>query len=107
MEKLINALGDDGLDEFDVEQLRALTGDEDESGEGSEDEGSEEEGSVGEEQEGSDAEEDDEAQSEDEDAIPVDELSDEEELDEDAETRQKVEIDNGVRPHTCLPFHAC
>ncbi|KAI0667712.1 eukaryotic rRNA processing protein EBP2-domain-containing protein [Trametes maxima] len=107
MEKLMLALGEDGLDDFDREQLRALTGDEDEASEGDEDEDSvdeaaeaEAEGSgIGEQD--SEDEEDEEAaqegdgQSEDE-AIPVDELSDEEVLDEDAMPRQKVEIDNKI-----------
>ncbi|KAI0372342.1 eukaryotic rRNA processing [Pilatotrama ljubarskyi] len=106
MERLMNALGEDGLDDFDREQLRALTGDEDEeSGEEGEDEGEEadegesasEEGSDAAEQEGSDDEvEEAGGLPEDELVIPVDELSDEEILDEDAMPRQKVEIDNKI-----------
>ncbi|KAH9851738.1 eukaryotic rRNA processing protein EBP2-domain-containing protein [Lenzites betulinus] len=105
MEKLMKALGDDGLDEFDLEHLRALTGDEDEEGADEvEGEGESEEGSDAEAQEESYAEEEDsaaegedaEAQSGDEAGIPVDELSDEEFLDEDAMPRQKIEIDNKV-----------
>ncbi|KAI0357566.1 eukaryotic rRNA processing [Trametes cingulata] len=102
MERLMNALGEDGLDDFDREQLRALTGDEDEeSGEQSEGEEAEdgdsadEEGSDAEEREGSDEDAVD-RQPEDEPIIPVDELSDEEVLDEDAMPRQKVEIDNKI-----------
>ncbi|CDO69887.1 hypothetical protein BN946_scf184884.g46 [Trametes cinnabarina] len=114
MEKLMQALGEDGLDDFDREQLRALTGDEDEES-GSEDgdaqgsdvngaEGSESEGDVGDDDDASeDADEDvDEAkegearQPDEEPLIPVDELSDEDALDEDAMPRQKVEIDNKI-----------
>ncbi|KAI8978710.1 eukaryotic rRNA processing protein EBP2-domain-containing protein, partial [Trametes punicea] len=116
MEKLMKALGEDGLDDFDVEQLRALTGDEDEeSDDGSGDEegreGAAAEGVDVEEQESSEEEEGEEEseeegqeeegrgqaeQDEDETLIPVDELSDEEALDEDAMPRQKVEIDNKI-----------
>ncbi|KAI0819249.1 eukaryotic rRNA processing protein EBP2-domain-containing protein [Trametes gibbosa] len=106
MEKLMKALGDDGLDEFDLENLRALTGDEDgESGDEVEDEDESEVGSDAEEQEDEEAEqqpdfsvqgEGAEALSEYETVIPVDELSDEEFLDEDAMPRQKIEIDNEI-----------
>ncbi|KAI0647869.1 eukaryotic rRNA processing protein EBP2-domain-containing protein [Trametes meyenii] len=108
MQKLMLALGEDGLDDFDREQLRALTGDEDEgSGEEEEEggmdsdaeaEGSDIEAQDSEEEEDSDEEaaQEGDAQSGDEAAIPVDELSDEEVLDEDAMPRQKVEIDNKI-----------
>ncbi|KAI0657247.1 eukaryotic rRNA processing protein EBP2-domain-containing protein [Cubamyces menziesii] len=101
MEKLMNALGEDGLDDFDREQLRALTGDEDEeSQEGSEGE-EDEEAESGEDTDAEEQEDDEEADEKeqaegDEPLIPVDELSDEEALDEDAMPRQKVEIDNKI-----------
>ncbi|KAI9066816.1 eukaryotic rRNA processing [Trametes sanguinea] len=109
MEKLMKALGEDGLDDFDREQLRALTGDEDEDSEGEGGEESDEEGAEGSDAEAQDGGDDEDEGSEDEDEaegsarqpdeeplIPVDELSDEEALDEDAMPRQKVEIDNKI-----------
>ncbi|KAI0715638.1 eukaryotic rRNA processing protein EBP2-domain-containing protein [Cerioporus squamosus] len=104
MAKLMKALGEDGLDEYAQEQLRALAeSDEEESdedGEGEEEgSGEEEDAEAAEEGEGSDAEEDAEgavAGPSEEAVIPVDELSDEEMLDEDAMPRQKVEIDNKI-----------
>ena len=100
MEKLMKALGEDGLDDFAQEQLRALAGSEDEE---SEDEEGEEGAGSGEEQDDGEDEDEDEdagtakAGSSEDVVIPVDELSDEDMLDEDAQPRQKVEIDNKVR----------
>ena len=103
MNRLMEALGEDGLDDFAQEQLRALEGDE----EGDEDEADDddEDAVSGEEaeedvegQDGSDEDEEaEEAGPSDEMPVPVDELSEEEMLDEDAIPRQKVEIDNKVR----------
>ena len=109
MSRLMKALGEDGLDEFAQEQLRALQEDEDdeEDDEQAGDASSGDEEDVGaEDQEGSS--EDDEAEDEQGEevneagpstdlAVAVDELSDEEMLDADVMPRQKVEIDNKVR----------
>ncbi|TBU45509.1 eukaryotic rRNA processing protein EBP2-domain-containing protein [Dichomitus squalens] len=108
MNRLMKALGEDGLDEFAQEQLRALDEDEDEDEdeeEAGEAASGDEEEEDAEEQEGSSEEEDEDEDEEEEAnkagpstdiAIAVDELSDEEMLDADAMPRQKVEIDNKI-----------
>ncbi|RPD62599.1 eukaryotic rRNA processing [Lentinus tigrinus ALCF2SS1-7] len=107
MAKLMKALGEDGLDELAQEQLRALEDSEEEGSDEDEDDeevgeasGDEDEGvEDADEAEGSDEEEADpaaQAGPSEEVAIPMDELSDEEMLDEDAMPRQKVEIDNKI-----------
>ncbi|KIJ64561.1 hypothetical protein HYDPIDRAFT_90380 [Hydnomerulius pinastri MD-312] len=111
MEKLIELLGEDGMDEFDQEQLRSLAGDEDEEDVSSDEEGDEnaesaselgesmsgESGSESEEDESSgedDGEEQGEEDKEDKDEeIALDDLE-EGILDEDVVPKQKVEIDN-------------
>ncbi|KAJ2934764.1 hypothetical protein H1R20_g2353, partial [Candolleomyces eurysporus] len=119
MERLLKALGEDGLDDFDKAQIMALNGtdsdeEEDSGEEGSEDEDVEQEGASDEEedQSGSEEEEDEEENAakpakskmapqaaddedeEDDEAIPLDEADDS--VDEDAVPRRKVEIDNKV-----------
>ncbi|RXW24093.1 hypothetical protein EST38_g1764 [Candolleomyces aberdarensis] len=121
MERLLKALGEDGLDDFDKAQIMALNGtdsdEEERSGEeGSEDEGVGDEGASDDEEEdqsASEEEEDeeenaakaakskmapqaaDDGDEEDDEAIPLDEADDS--VDEDAVPRRKVEIDNKVR----------
>ncbi|KAI0754796.1 eukaryotic rRNA processing protein EBP2-domain-containing protein [Daedaleopsis nitida] len=96
MEKLMKALGEDGLDDYAQEQLRALTGDEEEGSEDEDErESGAEEGQSGLEED-EDAEDEPEAGPHEDVVIPVDELSDNEMLDEDAMPRQKVEIDNKI-----------
>ncbi|TFK52689.1 Ebp2-domain-containing protein [Heliocybe sulcata] len=116
MARLMEALGDDGLEEFDLAQLKLMSGvgdsEEDEDGSGSED-GSEangEDGRLSGASEGEDEDEDvrqaelgvedddgaDEEVGEDaeeEDAVPLDEV---ESVDEDAVPRQKIEVDNKI-----------
>ncbi|KAI0043949.1 Ebp2-domain-containing protein [Auriscalpium vulgare] len=106
MEKLMKALGEQGLDEFEQAQLRALTGEEDDddgdsgSGEGSGDEAVEGSGSEVEGVESS--EEEDDAEVEDEEDVNLEDQEvalDEDDaisVDEDAVPRQKVEIDNKI-----------
>jgi rRNA-processing protein EBP2 len=119
MEKLFKLLGEDGLNEFDQDQLRSLGGDDEDEGDASDDEevGSEEE-SIFEEGESmsgeSGSESDDEAEnseqeeSDEEGGEEGDSEVDEEEeisldnieegvLDEDAIPKRKVEVDNTVR----------
>lgn len=108
MTRLMQALGEDGLDEFDTAQLQAL--DEDEEGSGDEDwetdneEGGEDSDSGSE--EGEDAEDEvpedlegpeasDEEDEEEEEDIALDDIDGS--VDEDAVPRQKIEIDNKVR----------
>ncbi|TFK42423.1 eukaryotic rRNA processing protein EBP2-domain-containing protein [Crucibulum laeve] len=104
MARLMKALGEDGLDEFEQAQLRSLGGDSDEDededkevdseGEevGSGDEG--EEGSLLDEDEEEEAgSQDEEEEDEDDDGVPLDEV---ESVDEDAVPRQKIEIDNKI-----------
>jgi rRNA-processing protein EBP2 len=114
MKRLMTALGEDGLDDFELAQLGSLRGDEDEGGEGGEDESNNED-SVSEEEkgeegvgalsdepseDGDDFEDDDGAASEslageeEEDAVALDDVDS---VDEDAVPRQKIEIDNTVR----------
>ncbi|KAK0497276.1 eukaryotic rRNA processing protein EBP2-domain-containing protein [Armillaria luteobubalina] len=103
MERLIKALGDEGLDEFDQAQLGALGGDDESDSEGENENGSDEEDVEGLDQE-NDSEKDEEEQEADQDDSD-DELDDGEEeeevalddvedVDDDAVPRQKVEIDN-------------
>jgi rRNA-processing protein EBP2 len=90
LQNLVRALGEDGLDEFDLAQLRMLTG-----------------SPIGEEEESGD-DDDADVTTESED---VDQLNEEEEeegialddedvdsVDEDAVPRRKVEVDNKARP---------
>ncbi|KAK0457783.1 eukaryotic rRNA processing protein EBP2-domain-containing protein [Desarmillaria tabescens] len=101
MERLMKALGDEGLDEFDQAQLGALGGEEESDSEGEGENGSDEEDaeSIGGEDE---SEEEAEEQDEDEDDAEEDEddaeeevaLEDVEDVDDDVVPRQKVEIDN-------------
>ena len=110
MKRLMELLGDDALDEFDAAQLDALKGDDSGDEEGSEsgsEDGSEEgelEGPLSDEDseddDGEGGEEDVEMQDEDgEDIVALDDVSS---VDEDAVPRQKVVIDNKVRPSRIL-----
>ncbi|KAL1745813.1 eukaryotic rRNA processing [Schizophyllum fasciatum] len=103
MERLMELLGDDGLDEFDQAQLGTIygaEGDEEEGSAGSaEEEGSGEESGSEEEDEDEDEEEQPAAASSTkhaaaDDAIPLDEIEDD--VDEDAVPQRKLEIDNTV-----------
>lgn len=101
MEKLLEALGEDGLDEFDQARLQALTADEeddsDDDAEENEDAGGEsgaEDAAQDEESENEDIDVADD-ESDDEDLIALDEVDDL--LDPDTVPRQKVKIDNKVR----------
>ena len=91
MEKLMKALGEDGLNEFDLAQLHTLAGD-DEGDEGSSDES--EDGEQGGEEvvDGGDSDGED---------IALDD-EDVDSVDEDAVPRRKIAIDNTVRPIHCL-----
>ncbi|EIW74651.1 eukaryotic rRNA processing [Coniophora puteana RWD-64-598 SS2] len=104
MERIMELLGEEGLDDFDRAQLVGLAGDDDEE----EDDGEEDEeeaglgeeaisGESGSEEEEEDAEEGDEEEEEenDEDVVALDELEDAE-LDADAVPQQKVEIDDKI-----------
>lgn len=89
LQNLVRALGEDGLDEFDLTQLRMLTGsDEEESGEDddadttNESENIEQADGEGEQEEEGIALDDEDVDSVDEDAIP----------------RRKVQVDNKVSP---------
>jgi rRNA-processing protein EBP2 len=92
LEKLMNALGEDGLSEFDLAQLRMLSGAA----------ADEEEGSNGEEEDssggdiGTDPEEEAEAE-EAGDGIALDD-DDVDSVDQDAIPRRKIQVDNKVRP---------
>ena len=107
LEKLMNALGEDGLDEFDLAQLRMLTG----SAAGEEDDSEEEGRSNDDEEDNADAthastdeeEQEDEGKSKEEEEIALDD-EDVDSVDEDAIPRRKVEIDNKVGP---LSLFAC
>jgi rRNA-processing protein EBP2 len=91
LEKLMKALGEDGLNEFDLAQLQTLTGTaaSDEEGDDEEDEGSSEE--TGDEEQGSSGGEEIALDDEDVDSV-----------DEDAVPRRKIAMDNKVR--RSLPF---
>ncbi|KAH9924331.1 eukaryotic rRNA processing [Epithele typhae] len=87
MSKLMEALGEDGLDEFAQEHLRALASEDDEDSD-EEDAGDGEEGATRDEEDGKDAE----AGHSSDHAIPVDDLPEGYELDEDAVLQQKVRL---------------
>lgn len=109
MERLMKALGDDGLDEYAQAALRVLAGEQDEDEEGSGDEDEEIEGDGDQEDEGEgedegeqagDTEEEEGRESEEAgEAIPLDEV---ESVDEDVVATQKVEIDNKVCRIDCI-----
>ncbi|KAK0434612.1 eukaryotic rRNA processing protein EBP2-domain-containing protein [Armillaria borealis] len=105
MERLIKALGDEGLDEFDQAQLGALGGDDESDSEGEDENGSDEEDVEGLDQENDSEEDEEEEQEADEDDAEDDEGDGEEEdvalenvedVDDDVVPRQKIEIDNHV-----------
>ncbi|KAJ7133592.1 eukaryotic rRNA processing protein EBP2-domain-containing protein [Mycena epipterygia] len=105
MERLMKALGDDGLDEFEQMQLHlTLGGDEVGEGDGDEDDDDSsdgeftldknaEEGSDGEGSDSGDDEENEEDVEEGEEDVALDDV---ESVDDDAVPRQKIEIDNTV-----------
>ncbi|EKM52198.1 uncharacterized protein PHACADRAFT_128420 [Phanerochaete carnosa HHB-10118-sp] len=95
MERLMKALGEDGLDDFDRASLAALTGEDEESRGDEGDEIVEEDASNGEEEheQHGEAQEQNEPADEEEDAIPLDELD---EVDDDVIPQQKIEIDNKI-----------
>ncbi|THU90990.1 eukaryotic rRNA processing, partial [Dendrothele bispora CBS 962.96] len=104
MERLMKALGDDGLDDFDQAQLSALGGDseDEEDDQGDEDE-DEDEKDVMVSDEDEDGEEEEEEEEEEENTGELEEEAEEEDIaledaefvDEDAIAKRKVEIDNG------------
>jgi rRNA-processing protein EBP2 len=103
MERLMKALGDDGLDEYEQAQLHVLAGDDDEEWEtDGEDEdagevGGNQEDDGDDETEASEGEKDMEGPHDDEEEerdIALDDVDDS--VDEDAVPRQKIEIDNKV-----------
>ncbi|KAK0238622.1 eukaryotic rRNA processing protein EBP2-domain-containing protein [Armillaria nabsnona] len=103
MERLMKALGDEGLDEFDQAQLGALGGDDESNSEGEDENGSDEEDVEGLDQQNDSEEDEEEEQEANEDDVEDDEgdgeeedvaLDDVEDVDDDAVPRQKVEIDN-------------
>ena len=110
MKKLMKALGDDGLDDYEQAQLIALMGDEEEE-EVDEEDGSESDDGEGDQSrdteagieegssDGSEDEEDDLDDAEEEEVA----LDGVESVDEDAVPRQKIEIDNKVSSSTA--FH--
>jgi rRNA-processing protein EBP2 len=93
LEKLMKALGEDGLNEFDLAQLHTLTGaaasDEEDGGE---DDGSSDEMDDGE--QGGDEEDEDVSSSVEEIALDDEDVDS---VDEDAVPRRKIAIDNKVR----------
>lgn len=106
MERLMKALGDEGLDEFDQAQLGSLGGDDESDSEGEDENGSDEEDVEGLDQENDSEEDEEEEQEADEDDVKDDEgdgeeedvaLEDVEDVDDDVVPRQKIEIDNHVR----------
>ena len=127
MERLMKALGDDGLDDFDQTQLELALGDEDnwateDEGDGDDEASDSEEGGsnvagkvyLDEEMDDSQEEDEDEEgegegegldenveQGDEQDQIALDDV---ESVDEDAVPRQKIEIDNEVR---VSPFAKC
>ena len=107
MKKLMKALGDDGLDDYEQAQLIALTGDEEE--EVNEEDGSESDDSEGDQSRDIEAGIEgegtfDESEDEEDDHEDVEEeevaLDGVESVDEDAVPRQKIEIDNKVSSST-------
>ena len=100
LEKLMNALGEDGLSEFDLAQLRMLSG----SVAGEEGSDGEEDSSDGEE-DGADAEPQEEAEEADE-GIALDD-EDVDSVDQDAIPRRKVQVDNKVRHFPLFTSFTC
>jgi rRNA-processing protein EBP2 len=99
LEKLVRALGEDGLDEFDLTQLRMLAG----SPVGEEEDGEEEEGADDNADSTTGSEEEKQADGEEaEEGIALDD-EDVGSVDEDAIPRRKIEVDNKVRTH---PTHS-
>jgi rRNA-processing protein EBP2 len=113
MERLMKALGDDGLDEFETMQLHLTLGggEGDEEGEGDDDEDTSDEeftldknaeeasdGEGSDSEDGEDEEEFEDEEGEGEDGEEDVALDDVESVDEDAVPRQKIEIDNTVSP---------
>jgi rRNA-processing protein EBP2 len=105
LEKLMNALGEDGLDEFDLTQLRMLTGsaadevnDSEEEGRSSDDENDADATNASTDEE---EQEEEEGKSKEEEEIALDD-EDVDSVDEDAIPRRKVEIDNKVGPLSLL-----
>jgi hypothetical protein len=102
MERLMKALGKDGLDEYEQAQLQMLGGEDEEEWETDEEEKDGEAGESGEEDSDEEAEGlDDEnviegpsGEEEEQDDIALDDVDDS--VDEDAVPRQKIEIDNKV-----------
>jgi len=94
LEKLVRALGEDGLDEFDLTQLRMLVG----SPVGEEEDGEEDDGDAGHHAESTtgSAEEKQADAEEAEEGIALDD-EDIDSIDEDAIPRRKIEVDNKVR----------
>ena len=93
LEKLMKALGEHGLNEFDLAQLRTLTGTAASDGEGGEeDDASSDEMDDGEQR----GDEEDEDASSDGEEIALDD-EDVDSVDEDAVPRRKIAIDNKVR----------
>ena len=94
LEKLVRALGEDGLDEFDLTQLRILAG----SPVGEEGDGEEEEGDA-DDNAGSTTGSEEEKQADGEEVEEGIALDDEDvdSVDEDAIPRRKIEVDNKVR----------
>ncbi|KAF7331657.1 hypothetical protein MKEN_00045400 [Mycena kentingensis (nom. inval.)] len=98
LERLMQALGEDGLDDFDRAQLGLAAGDDDEDSEEDEefeppqnDESGSESEEVVDEEDMDSGDDDEEGDEEDEQDVPLDEV---ESVDADAVPRQKIEIDN-------------
>lgn len=102
LQNLARALGEDGLDEFDLAQLRTLTGaaDGEEGGEGEEDSSDGEEDGADTQSMSEDEEGEGEQVREAGEGIALDD-DDVDSVDEDAVPRRKVEVDNEV---CLLPF---
>jgi rRNA-processing protein EBP2 len=96
LEKLMNALGEDGLDEFDLAQLRTLTG----SAAGEEESGEEDDGSSDGEENDAEQVEEEGGSSEGEDIALDDE--DVDSVDQDAIPQRKVQVDNKACPPPSL-----
>lgn len=94
IERLVKALGEDGLDDFDRASLAALTDDNEESRSAEEEEIAEGDDEEEREQQTEAQEEHSEAADKEEDVIALDEVD---EVDDDVVPRQKIEIDNKVR----------
>ena len=93
LQKLVRALGEDGLDEFDLTQLRMLAG----SPVGEEEDGEEEDDAHDNAESTTGSEEEKQADREDaEEGIALDD-EDVDSVDEDAIPRRKIEVDNKVR----------